>query len=211
MLSRKRLGVASIFGLLLLPGCITHPANPAATQPVTHVDPKQATAGYWLSRPTVARISGTDFYQMWDACKAEVHSRFFQVDRQDYREGTLSTLPMVSKQFFEVWRRDAVTPETVAASSLATIRRSVWFQFQRQPDGSYIAEPKVLIERYASTERRLTAIYEYHAAFSGNRVTGNMQTESGQPVPGSYWYSIGRDAALESNLAAAVQVRLQKN
>ena len=205
-----RIWLWAVAVLLFLPvqGCITHPANPAATQPVTHIDPEQATSDYWLTQPAIASVSGRDFYRLWNACRAEVHDRFFLIDREEFREGTLSTAPMISKMYFEIWRRDAVTPDEIAQSSLASIRRSVWIELKKQPDGTFIAQPKVLVERYASAERRLTNIYEYHAAFSGPRVTGSSEADQGQIIPADYWYSIGRDAPLEKDLAAAIQRRL---
>ncbi|HSV13150.1 MAG TPA: hypothetical protein VLI90_02750, partial [Tepidisphaeraceae bacterium] len=166
MLAQLRCALVSSAALALLAGCIVAPANPAIKERVTNVDPKLATPDYWLNQPAVTRISDGDFYKLWNACRDEVFSRFFQIDREEYRDGLLTTQPMVTKQFFEVWRRDAVTIKDIADASVGTIRRTVRFQLTRKDDGTYVAEPKVLVERFSSAERRLTAIHEYHAAFS---------------------------------------------
>jgi hypothetical protein len=209
MLSRKRLHLISIALLLLVPtGCIVAPANPAIKERVTNVDPKFATQDYWLDQPAVTHIGDADFYKLWHACREELFSRFFQVDREEYRDGLLTTLPLVTKQFFEVWRRDAVTIKDVSDASIGTIRRTVRFQLTRKDDGTYVAEPKVLVERFSSAERRLTAIHEYHAAFSGPRPFGDMQSDAGVRLPTDYWYALGRDEALEKDLASAVARRL---
>jgi hypothetical protein len=207
--SRLRAFAVALIPIVLAAGCITHPANPAATQPVTRVDPKQATMNYWLSQDAVVSVNDKDFNRLWYACRQEVHDRFFQIDREDFRRGEMSTLPMVSKGFWEVWRSDVVTPYDLSQSSLATLRRSVWFEIRQQPDGTYAAQPKVLVERYASDERRLTLIAEYQTAFSSPRVVGNSATDEGLIQPTDYWYSIGRDHDLERNLAEAITRRLR--
>ncbi len=193
--------------LFLVPGCILGPSNPAATQPATAIDGRQATPEYWLDQPAVADISSADFYKLWDACKTEVRLRLFLIDRQDYRQGLLTTEPLDSKQFFEVWRDDVVTAGDTAISSLATVRRTVRFQLRRGNDGRYVAEPKVLVERFASAERRIIAINQYHTVFTGP-ATEDSLTDQGLTIPTDYWYPIGRDQALERDLADSIRHRL---
>lgn len=195
-------------------GCASVPPGGDAptTRRVTQVDARLATPDYWWTQPGVADVSADRFQPLWDACRAEVRRRFFPVDREDYRDGLLSTEPVVSKQLFEPWRADAVTLHDQLESTLATIRRTVRFELARRPDGSFVAVPKVLVERYASAERRLTAITQYHQAFSGPRAFADAADESGNAVVTDavedYWYALRRDDALERDLAAAVARRL---
>jgi hypothetical protein len=193
--------------IFLLSGCITGKSNPAATQPVTYVEQKQATPDYWWNQPGVTRATGSEFQKVWDACEGELYTRLFPVDRTQYRNGLLSSEPVVSKQFFEVWRTDAVSVHDVAESSLATIRRTVRFEVTRRDDGKYEAVPKVLIERFSSSERRLTTITQYHQAFS----TGRYDATPDQAAVSSddYWYPLRRDTDLEKDMAASIQNRLQ--
>jgi len=181
---------------------------PAAHTPVTQVDPILATPDYWLDKPAVVQVEAADFYQLWNICRSVAHDRFFQIDREDYREGLLTTQPLVSKQWWELWRRDVVTVHGIEESTLATIRRTIRFQLTEEPGGRFRVEPKVLVERFASAERRLTAITEYHAAFSGPRPFGSAETDQGLAYPLDYWYAIGRDNDLEKDLAAAIERRL---
>jgi hypothetical protein len=193
---------------LFATGCITTPPEKANGRPVTDIDPKQATPDYWLSKPAVVSIDNADFYKLWSACREELHSRFFIIDREDYRLGLLTTQPLVTKGAFEVWRRDAVTVPDIAQSSLGTMRRTVRFEVIKHEDGTYTAAPRVLVERYSSAERRLTAIYEVHSAYSGPRPAGDIQTDRGATTPSDYWYATGRDEALEKDLATAIAQRL---
>jgi hypothetical protein len=195
--------------ILTVSGCITTPPEKANSHPVTDIDPKQATGDYWLDKPAVTQIDDADFYKLWNACREELHSRFFIIDREDYRDGMLTTLPLVSKQALELWRRDAVTVEAISESTLATIRRTVRFQLTKREDGSFTATPRVLVERWSSTERRLTAIYEVHSAYSGPRPIADVQTDRGVVGPADYWYATARDEDLERDLATAIKQRLR--
>ena len=198
---------SAIWNLLFLPGCSTTPT----TQPVTKADPKLATPDYWWNKPAVAAIDYPSFDPLWDACKDELYYRLLPVDREDFRDGLITSVPTVSKQFFEPWRSDAVSTGDVAESTLATIRRTVRFQIDRRDDGTFHMEPRVLVERYAATERRLTAITQYHEAFSGPRTTNDNPDDpnhSGGASPTDYWYAMRRDTDLEKEIAASIRNRL---
>jgi hypothetical protein len=191
-------------------GCASPPAPPT-TRPSTKADPKLATPDYWWDRPAATSITYAEFQPLWDACRGELYTRLLPVDREDFRDGLLTSEPVISKQFFEPWRTDAVSVHDVAESSLATIRRLVRFQFARRDDGTWTVVPKVLVERYAATERRLTAITQYHQAFSGPRTVNDnpddpLHTSAGTPA--DYWYALRRDTDLEKDMAASIRHRL---
>ena len=199
----------------LIAGCEpTQPTHSAAVRAaVTPSDPTLATEDYWWNQPPVVAVPHAGFEPLWDACKAEAHDRFFVLDREDYRLGLLTTLPMVSKQAFEPWRTDAVTVHDVAESTLGTIRRTVRFEVRKRDDGSFEMTPKVLVERFASVERRLTAISQYHEAFSAPRTFADSPDLSGDVTTehalDDYWYALHRDPALERDLAASITRRLR--
>ena len=69
------------------------------------------------------------------------------LDRQDFRAGVITTKPLVSKQFWELWRNDVVTLSDMANSSLATHRRTLRFDIDRKDAGGYVATPRVVVER----------------------------------------------------------------
>src|SRR3954465_14080650 len=85
----------------LIPGCITHPQNPAATQPATALDPATTQPAYWLDRPAGATVQGRDFDAVWDVCKDTARGYLFVLDRTDYRAGLITTTPQISRQIFE--------------------------------------------------------------------------------------------------------------
>jgi hypothetical protein len=168
---------------------------------------------YWLQRPAVARAEGRDFNRLWNACRDAVQGRSFTVDRVDLRGGVMTTFPQVSAQPFEFWRRDVGTFGGLMESSLGTVRRSVRVEVRRRQDGTYVAEPKVVIERYAQTERRITSVARYAEIFALDPAEGGSREggrRRGTDVPEAYWYAHGRDEALERQIMAAVRRSLER-
>ncbi len=166
----------------------------------------QATTARAARENTVA---ANNFDRLWRACADAARDRRFVIDRRDYRGGVLTTEPLVSAQFFEPWRRDAITPDAVAESSLATIRRTIRFEFTRQEGDRFTVIPRVTVERYSSGERRITSATLYRSAFRRTTATGTRESDRGVVLPPRYWYNVGNDAALEKALAEAVRRRLR--
>ena len=205
---RIPVGVVAVCLLVCAGGCITGRQFPAATQPATTADVKTVHPEYWLEQPAVARVDARAFDPLWNTCRRVTEGIGFTIDRTDYRDGLLTTLPLTSKQFFEFWRGDVVTVHDLNQSSLGTMRRTVRWQIRHRADGSYEAEPKVIVERYVSVERRITNVAQYRDIFSIRLIDVDRQTEAGTPVPAAYWYAVGRDHALERNLAHRVDQAL---
>jgi hypothetical protein len=199
-------------GLLffLLTACATNSASaPPTTRPAFLSAPAaQANSDYWFNKPPVASVASPDFQKLWDACRATAINDQFEIDQEDYRLGLLRTFPMISKQFFEFWRSDAGDVREVAWDSLQTIRRTIRFDFTRQPDGSFIVYPKVLIETSAHPERRITSQAQYSQAFTTVAEAPTIINDQGVSVPTRYWYSVGRDDAMEKELANSVREKL---
>lgn len=204
---RRTLALLAALACGQLPGC----SSPASRPLATDADPALATAAHWLGQPATETVTHPDYDDLWDACRATARWRGFRVDRTDYRGGLLVTHPLTSKQVFELWRRDVVTLPDVAESTLATTRRIVRFEIRKQPDGGYACVPKVLVERYAQSERRITSVTQYRESFSsGEGILGSRERDKGFDVPVTYWYAIARDAALERVLAEGVRARLPR-
>ena len=188
-----------------LAGCAASATGPLATE----ADPATATPAYWIAQPATEAVTHSDYDALWEAARSTARWRGFRIDRQDYRGGVLMTHPLASKQAFEVWRKDVVTLPGVAESTLATVRRIVRFDIAEQEDGTYACVPKVVVERYAQTERRITSVTQYRESFSTEEgMFGSRERDKGVNIPVNYWYAIGRDAALERDLAAGIRGRL---
>jgi hypothetical protein len=186
----------------------------AATQPSPPPQPSVASArpAYWLRRPAIATIEAADFDQLWRACDEAARHFGFTPDRLDYRGGVMTTLPLTSKQFWELWRNDVAALEDVANSSLATYRRTIRFDIEKTATG-YRAAPRVVIERYARTETPITASVYLRNAFRtqrNSRAWGSRETDRGVYLPRQYWYATGRDEALEKNVASEARKQLAR-
>lgn len=193
--------------MFLLTGCMLRPVNPNA--PIaTDIDPKSALNDFWFKKPAVVSVEATHIEPLWNAAIDAAKERSFIIDRRDFREGWLSTQPLVSKQPFEFWRGDVVNPVAELQCTLSTMRRTVRFHFTRTADGKYICEPKVVVERYAMPERRITAVDQYLEAFTTLHAAEDATTEEGQAIRVEYWYADGRDYDLERVLAESIRNKL---
>jgi hypothetical protein len=201
---------------MALSGCITTPQHPAATQPSTTIDPILAEPNYWYSQPAYATVDAADFEKLFGACEDVSRDFLFKIDRIDYREGVLTTVPLVTAQFFEPWRRDARTDYDMWESSIAATRRTIRFEFKRQPDESWQVVPKVLVERQSISEKRISSVVRYRNVFTvvGSlraRPYGSREADVGIALPERYWYALRRDEVFERALAEAVKKRLTQS
>jgi hypothetical protein len=200
-------GFAALF---LLAGCAGSSQDLPATRPsLMSIPAERATADYWLGQPAVTSVSSQDYDRLWKACQQTLLNDQFELQQEDYREGVLTTWPMISMQFFEVWRSDAGTVGEVMLDSLQTIRRSVRFEVARGADGSYVASPKVLIEQSSHPERRLSSVSQFTGAFIATAESPTRVTDEGVTVPSRYWYVLGRDEAMERELVDSVRSKLR--
>jgi hypothetical protein len=189
-------------------GCANRPAavEPTpTTQKVTDVDAQSAEPSYWLEQEAVAKVSDDDFETLWNAADRVSRDLLFGIDRQDRRSGLMTTRPTVSAQFFEPWRQELQSGDDLAKSSVATIRRTIYYEFAKS-DVGYTVTPKVLIERQAITERRISGFLgrNYFRRDASLKAYGTRETDAGHQIQDSYWYAIGRDKALEKVVAERI-------
>ena len=189
-----------------------------AHQPRPTTRPSYATTqpSYWIAQPPSARVTSRNFDKLWKTAEETARQYGFALDREDYRAGVITTVPLTSKQFFEVWRNDVQTMEDLADSSLSTYRRTLRFQFQRNPDESYDITPIVIIERYAQAEHPITASVYLRTAFRRQRGArkqniGTRETDVGIYLPHQYWYATGRDTVVEKDIARSMAHKLARS
>lgn len=196
---------------ILVAGCAAKHATESAAPPrATLKDPATTQPSYWLDQPAVVSVENFKFQPLWDACEKVARSYQFQLDREDYRLGLMTTKPTISKQMLEPWRQDAGTLYDVMQDSLTTMRRSIRFEIERGEDGTYSMTPKVLVERETILERRITSAAQYRSVFSGPAVGSRTATDEDIGVPVIYWTPVGRDLEMERHLAASVREQVKK-
>jgi hypothetical protein len=197
-----------------LGGCVGDPSNRGAVEPATHVDAATTQPAHWLEQPA-RKVASSDFDQLWSACEETARDFLFTLDRTDYRGGVLTTRPLTSRQWFEVWRPEVRTLDDFAESSVTTVRRTARFEFDRLDDGSFVVSPKVLVERQAVAERRITSSALYRGIFArvrdrDDRPRGTRESDVGVLLPARYWYPTARDPALEAALADSIRNKLAR-
>jgi hypothetical protein len=206
---RFAIGVATA---LLACGCITHAQHPAATQPATVADAATTQPSFWLDQPAAATVTGDDFDRMVAACRDVARDYLFKIDRVDYRAGLVLTEPMISSQWFEPWRHDNHSLDDVEESSLATIRRSIRFEFTRQDDQTWEMAPKIMVERQTVAERRVTSVVLVRSIFvqprGRTRPSGSREADEGIILQARYWTPVRRDPEFERVIAKDVQRKL---
>jgi hypothetical protein len=201
-------GCASASKKTSLPATTRPSTMPASTQPTGSATGRTQ---YWFNQPGVVSVHAGNFDALWHACEDAARHFGFWIDREDFRGGLITTQPLTSKQFWEFWRNDVATLEDVANSSLATYRRTLRFDIDKQKDGGFVATPRVVIERYSRSEQPITASVYLRNAFRTqrhNRNYGTRETDRGVALPRKYWYATGRDEAIEREVAKAVAKRL---
>ncbi len=212
----RRIGVAllGIFGIASF-GCQAGSTRTLAPTPTTtarsatDIDPALGEPEYWLSQPARASVTGPSFDGLWNAADEVSRTLLFKIDRQDRRNGLLTTQPAVSAQWFEPWRRELQTQKDLADSSIATIRRTIRYEFSRQGD-EFVVTPKVLVERLAVAERRVSGALSrtYFRRDRSLNAYGTRESDEGIILADSYWYPIGRDWALEQHLTDLIKKEL---
>jgi len=158
----------------------------------------------------------TSYDRLWAAAEDAARDMLFTLDRQDRRNGVLTTMPLTGAQWFEPWRPDNQTTYDVAVSSLSAVRRTVRFEFVRASDAqnsAWIVRPKVLVERQSKAERRITSSAQYRSVLLTNSSAQAPASGAARALdpdgPDVYWYAISRDAALEKELARRIESRLR--
>lgn len=195
-------------------GCADHRRAHPATQPATAVALATTQPSYWLSQPAAAQVRADDFDAMWEACKSIARSYLFAIDREDFRAGLITTEPMISRQWWEFWRSDTGTLSDLMQNSTATVRRTLRFEVTRDQQAGFTITPKVLVERLAVLERRITSVAQYRQAFAGpaapSRFAVARDEEPTLDLPARYWYPVGRDVKMERQVAARLRGRLER-
>jgi len=159
--------------------------------------PKQES--YVTHRPIDVQPQSDQAERLWDAT-GDVLRRFdFQLDRTDWREGVITTLPETSRTFFEFWRKDVQTDEDLWESIINPIRRWVEVRFHPDDHGEWHSlSVCVHKQRLTSLDRQFNstgAAYQFFGtklpATTGEaRVTGERD----------HWLDIGNDDALAAVL-----------
>ena len=169
----------------LIAGCANHTRPIVTTTPTT--------------------VQQRNAQHVWDASGQVLRDYGFTVDRQDRRDMLLTTEPLVGPQWFECWRKDAVTRYDRNESSAQTIYRMVIVKIRPTAPGEPIYRP--IVEVYVArsdnptqTISNISDVYRLFVISGASRKTTDMIFNS-EPTPPEFRTDLGRDEDLERVLA----------
>jgi len=175
-----------------------------------------------ISNPV--EIDVTEYDRIFQASLDVLQDNGFNLDRQDYRFGVVTTHPRPSPSAFEPWHRDNTTVGQAVESTLNFQRRRVSIRLIPAPStpanaesdtpaaatspavtrvsDSYMLETQVIIEQVEAPRRYLTG------SSAEGRMMRNLsaspQALKDKQVSENYWRSVGRDTDLEQRLVADI-------
>jgi hypothetical protein len=198
--------------LLLIPllaGCVNGPSRGSDTgAKATTIDPAKATPRYWMDKPATAHADGSNYDRVWLACDAATRHYHFIPDVLNYRQGIMTSKPLVSKGVGEFWRNDVLDSDDRTKSTIATYRRTIRYDIEKKDDGRYEVDVKVLVERSSQFERRVTTGIQFRDSFGPYPPSAEFRSDDGAKQEAQYWYAVGRDETLEKALAQVIDETL---
>jgi hypothetical protein len=201
-----RMAILMSLPLLLAGGCVSPSAT---TRPAdATIDTAPNRPDWWFAKPAVVSVPSTHYDFLINQCGESLRGCWFKVDRVDYRMGLVYSLPLISKQIWEVWHSDVVDSKGLWTASMGTVRRTVHWEVTDKGDGRYEASPKVVVERFTAPPRRVTSVTSYHTALSGDEAQTTLTGQNLKKIGEGNWYAIGRDEPLEKVLAKDLRGRL---
>jgi hypothetical protein len=168
-----------------------------------------ATSGprdYVSSRQVSVPSHSDQADRLWEAAQETLRHHRFQLDRVDRRRGVVTTMPVVSKHFFELWRHDVETWPDFWEATLNPIRR--WIEVTLAPDSDQAwTELSVTVhkERLSSPDRQFNSTGAAYQFFGDSlpSTTGLMRVTQED----DRWLHLGRDRAMEDYLLRAILSR----
>jgi len=145
--------------------------------------------------------------RLWSACLAELKDRGFALDRVDPAHGVIETFPLVSRQWFEFWRRDVVDFPALLESSLQTVRRRVRLEVTTDSHGDPHVTCRVFVERLSlQTAVRSGSVRIEDVFFNTLERQSVWQRPVGRNFP-SRWVPLGEDEPLEAAILQSIRER----
>ncbi len=171
-----------------------------------------------LPGPPVAPLAAEAYGPTFEAAVAVLRDAGFNVDRQDYRFGRITSTPKGSPTILEPWKPDNRTTGDALRSTLGNLRRTVTLFFEPVPASasaggdnsvsrdaqrsassgtSYTLRVEVLLERVEVPHRRLNGVTKGPIFADLREVPAELAARG---ITGTYWQPVGRDQRLEHHL-----------
>ena len=151
-----------------------------------------------------------NFEALWQASRQVLKKYYFQLDRQDRREGIITTVPLTGKQPLEFWRGDAATAYSLAENSIQTIYRFATVRITRKGEsGVYLHAVEVQVARSNRQTVQVSSTSEAYDLFllSGSKRKFLLDYGAGA---GEWMSPLGQDTHLSRKLEAEIAATASK-
>ncbi len=210
----KKLGILVVAGLLA--GCVRTTIVPLqelqvassqpATQPVNDTAVLQTTTqpaavpAMIDPNQTTRSIYGGSYEVMWREALNLLMNLGFRPDRQDYRQGIITTFPQSSSDVVKFWAPDDAPLKSSAESTVNFYRRSIRLTIEPQQNRRYYQiAVQVIVERRTNPVETIGGpIRTGSSAFSRRSIglLSDYQLED-KAEEAALWYVVGREPAYE--------------
>jgi len=150
-----------------------------------------------------------DESHLWQLAQKQLKKRGFRLDLVDRRNGIIETYPLASSQWFEFWRRDAITPAGLAESSLQNIRRTVQIKIAPAQGDRHRLSCSVTVEKLAPQASLTAGQVRARSIFSSS--VGPMPALSGKNRQKPDWVALGNDPYLQDDILRTIENALTKH
>ncbi|MBN2065152.1 MAG: hypothetical protein JW745_10150 [Sedimentisphaerales bacterium] len=141
---------------------------------------------------------------VWLACKEELRDRGFEIDFQNRKLGIIESKPLISRQWFEFWKKDVVDAGSLARSSTQTTNRIVSINISGEDTGQIIKCTVHVNKQFSSSIGGSAEIRTEDNYY----ITTNM-LEKKDSDKETIWQPAGNDTALEQAILRSIKARVQ--
>ncbi|MEZ6125690.1 MAG: hypothetical protein R3C49_21300 [Planctomycetaceae bacterium] len=178
--------VVVVWLLLSSVGCLMAPFRPAG-----------------LRGPNAVQVPVERADLMWERSVAVLNDLHFVIARESRLEGLIETEYRGGSGCLEPWHHDSIGHANRIESTLQSIRRKVYVQFQNASPG--MVSISVRVDKEIEDLQGLAATYAGGATFpESDPLNRDLDQAVGQSGP-SRWLHKGTDPALESEIMARIQ------
>ena len=135
---------------------------------------------------------------------ADMH---FTIEKADTGSGLIRTRPLSGAQFFELWRRDNVGPDSSLAANLHTIRRAVELDISQQA-GALCIGCLVRVQRLSLPERGIRSsarAYEMFSRSSPSLLRLQLYPEQQKDM---VWINLDNDVLLAEEILKRIETQM---
>jgi len=147
-------------------------------------------------------VYNASYDNVWKQAADVLAKAGFTLDRQDYRLGALTTLPLPSTQIVEFWKPQQVNAVDSLENTVNNQRRSARLTIttvEGKPQFYEIAV-QVLVERETNPDEAIAGpVFVEGSGFGRNAITLRSDYAAPKDVPG-IWITMGHDPDMERKL-----------